>query len=127
MLFRSEGSFYPLHVLRDFVRCGVSGTPFEEALAQCEDCGSSCCTLYDGRHARGGGGELERRRSDGGRGGASVHSWQKRVRGACALEEVLLPSFVAQRWVSLIEQSSPPLAMRAWGNLFAMEKQAVGE
>ena len=77
----------------------MEGTRFDDALKQCEDCGAPCCSLYGARLAH--------------------------VRGACTLEELLLPTFVAQRWAPLLETSSPPIAMRAWGNLFAMERRVA--
>ncbi|KAL1515531.1 hypothetical protein AB1Y20_002153 [Prymnesium parvum] len=108
-----EGSFYPLRVLRHFVRCGVRGSLFEAALAQCEECGAPCCSLYDGRHATHGGVPSQ------------PSEWQREVRGACTLEELLLPTFVFQRWAPLLDRASPPIVMRAWGNLFAMEAQVA--
>ena len=36
-------------------------------------------------------------------------------KGACALEELLLPTYVWQRHAELIPASSPPLVLRVWG------------
>lgn len=111
-----EGSFYPSWLLSQFVE-SLRGTPFEAALLRsnrstldpddrCSD-RTPCRCVYEG---------LIR---------AGVH-W--RSTPVCALEEVLLPTFVAQRHAPLLARSSPPLILR-WdvGNFLPhMDSRSLG-
>ena len=39
---------------------------------------------------------------------------QYSTNGSCAFEELLLPTYVWQRWPELLQRAAPPLALRVW-------------
>lgn len=90
-----EGSFYPVRVVRDFLRRGFRGSAFEAALQRQQASGSHpcpCCDLYD-----------------------TNTSWKSL--GSCSFEELLLPTFVWQHHPDLLRAAVPPSVLRVWANL----------
>ena len=98
-----EGSFYPFDLLRLFIREVWSGSIFEQASERMQN-GTSCpcmCLLYaNDTHGCG-------------REGAQSHSPQQGCTGACTFEEILLPTFAAQRVIDEAEwrHASPPIVL----------------
>lgn len=91
-----EGSWYPRRVLDGFRRA-LAGTPFETAMQiydkeRPRSLPCPCCALYGLPH------------------GGSQYS----TNGSCAFEELLLPTYVWQRWPELLPRAAPPLALRVW-------------
>ena len=101
-----EGSFYPVYVLRDFVRRGLNGSAFEDSMHNSADPSlpgrrCPCCEMYKRMlpppqpHRNGTFREL----------------------GNCGMVETLLPTYVWQHHAPLIATSSPTLISRVWGVL----------
>ncbi|KAL1518702.1 hypothetical protein AB1Y20_002989 [Prymnesium parvum] len=105
-----EGSYYPVALLRHFVRRGLAGSPFAAAFAALqrgEPC--SCCQMYRPY--------LLERQANGSISMASVASCLSCTLGACSFEELLLPTFAWQHHARLISRGSPPLVLRVWVDL----------
>ena len=108
-----EGSYYPVHVLRHFLRCGLQGSIFSLAAAQCEPC--RCCTLY-----------ARVRVTDASKVACDCAALRRLdLRGSCALEELLLPTFVWQHYAHLLPTASPPVVLRAWASLGRLAHKAT--
>ena len=91
--FPHEGSFYPVHLLRAFVRCALPSSRFEALLpnGSISDCLSMYQTASSTKEMLYGG-----------------------YMGGCQLDENLLPTFAWQHYRHLIPDSCPPLAVRLW-------------
>lgn len=87
-----EGSWYPRHVLQQFIKT-LAGTAFEKAMLRYNQSAPRCpcCELY-------------------GVNGSSFYS----TMGTCGFEELLLPTFVWQQHRALLASASPALTMRVW-------------
>jgi hypothetical protein len=85
-----EGAFYPVWLIRQFVRAAFEGSPFAAALRR-QQAGSACpcCALYQ-----------------------TNTSWQGL--GSCCLEEWLLPTYVWQTYPHLLPTAAPPTIVRVW-------------
>jgi hypothetical protein len=92
--FPHEGSFYPVHILRAFSRCGLPSSRFGGALQN----GSllACIDMYQHANA------TRNARYNG------VYM------GGCDFEEHLLPTFVWQHYGHLLPAASPPIIARLW-------------
>ena len=92
-----EGSWYPVWLLHEFIE-SLRGTPFERAVLRSPEhvddaCGdrAPCACVYRDLSRRG-------------------IRWRRTP--LCALEEVLLPTWVAQRYPELLAKASPPSVLR---------------
>ena len=99
-----EGSFFPVNVLRAFVRCALPGSPFEAGLREpSQPSACPCCEMFLDAGVTN---RSSYRMPDGG--------------GSCGFVEYLLPTFVWQHYAHLIPHSSPPTVLRYWGALGAI-------
>lgn len=92
-LLTHEGSWYPRHLLQAF-RQDLAGTPFQQTMHRYNKTGPRCpcCDLYGVNNSN------------------SLYS----TKGSCTFEELLLPTYVWQKYTDLIAHAAPSLAMRVW-------------
>lgn len=95
-VFPHEGSFYPVHLLRSFVHA-LNATPYFDSI-RTHPHRCPCCPLYGPRYGKSGGG------------------------GACAFEEILLPTFARQHYAHLVPSAAPSVVLRLWLDLHAVAR-----
>ena len=98
-LMPHEGTFYPMHLIRNFLSKGFqAGSVFAAALERQQGVSlrerkCPCCGLYQ------------------------TKSFGPKRLGSCCLEELLLPTFAWQQFPHLLRTSVPPSVVRVWADL----------
>tara|TARA_B110000046_G_scaffold31276_2_gene33150 strand:- start:567 stop:1658 length:1092 start_codon:yes stop_codon:yes gene_type:complete len=91
--YHHEGSFYPVHVLRAFIRCALPASRFEHAMRVGTI--SGCIDMFKEASS------------------TQAINYSGYM-GSCQFDENLLPTFVWQHYSHLIPKSSPPVVVLLW-------------